>query len=149
MTNTFWYITFFLPNFCLIQLFCWHGLFCSWIKKFLELIFFFTKTTITTTTTTTLMGFDTIEINLVFLKKSWIADYDRADTSYPRLLEINSYIMQAIYISMTELRIRLLSILATTKIYLIMKSCYITSSRLLWLLLFPLSLALYILVNPS
>ena len=51
---------------------------------------------------------------------------------------------------MIELRIRLLSILvATTKIYLIMKSCYITSSRLLWLLLFPVSLALYKLVNPS
>ena len=32
-----------------------------WIKKFLALIF----STITTTTITTLMGFDTIEINLV------------------------------------------------------------------------------------
>ena len=35
---------------------------CFGIKKFLDL-FLFTKTT--TTTTTTLMGFDTIEINLV------------------------------------------------------------------------------------
>ena len=41
---------------------------CFWIKKFLDLIFLTTTTTtITTTTTKTLMGFDTIEINLVFL----------------------------------------------------------------------------------
>ena len=35
-----------------------------WIKIFLDLIFFLTTTT-TITTTKTLMGFDTIEINLV------------------------------------------------------------------------------------
>ena len=40
-------------------------LFCFWTKISLTEIFFFTKTTITITTTTTLMGFDTIEINLV------------------------------------------------------------------------------------
>ena len=42
-----------------------------WIKKNLDLSFFAnTTTTLTTTTTTTLMGFDTIEINLVLIL-SW------------------------------------------------------------------------------
>ena len=55
---------FFLDPILLDRRFFGHGLF--WIKNFLDPIFL-TKTT-TTTTTTTLIGFDTIEINLVGIK---------------------------------------------------------------------------------
>ena len=60
--------SFFVPNFFLPK-FCGHGLFLD--QNFVGPSFFFTKTAtpITTTTTTTVMGFGTIEINLVRDKK--------------------------------------------------------------------------------
>ena len=78
--QTFRSSKFFGPHCFVPKIFWTKNLF--WIQKILTQIFlaqiFFTKiflTTLTTTTAKTLMGFDTIEINLVKLKKEYFQKF--------------------------------------------------------------------------